>query len=187
MFRFACLLVIIAILIGCGDEEEDNRDAIILGLEQEIEQLQTELDGYKVPRPERGEQPPPEDVVMTYPTATGTPPPPTTELPTKPFDNTLFDIPSDPPPPPTTRGKILFSSEGDIYVMGVDGSFETNLTFHVGDDESPVWSPDDKHIAFASHRHPDFNWEIYVMNADGTNQTNITNSHQTNERYPSWR
>ena len=45
------------------------------------------------------------------------------------------------------------------------------LTF-LGENKSPVLSPDGKEILFASNR--DGNWEIYKMNADGTRQTRLT-------------
>ena len=40
----------------------------------------------------------------------------------------------------------------DIYVMRIDGSRLTQLTYHPGHDLSPVWSPDGKSIYFLSQR-----------------------------------
>ena len=40
----------------------------------------------------------------------------------------------------------------DIYVVRTDGSMLTQLTYHQGDDCSPVWSPDGKYIYFLSQR-----------------------------------
>ena len=40
----------------------------------------------------------------------------------------------------------------DIYVVQPDGSRLTQLTYHLGDDCSPVWSPDGKYIYFLSQR-----------------------------------
>lgn len=40
----------------------------------------------------------------------------------------------------------------DIYVMRIDGSQLTQLTYHPGHDLSPVWSPDGKSIYFLSQR-----------------------------------
>ena len=40
----------------------------------------------------------------------------------------------------------------DIYVMRIDGSQLTQLTYHPGHDLSPVWSSDGKSIYFLSQR-----------------------------------
>lgn len=62
--------------------------------------------------------------------------------------------------------------EGDIYVMGADGSRRTRLTFAAGENERPRWSPDGRRIAFNSSRKG--NVDIYVMNADGSEQMPLT-------------
>ena len=46
------------------------------------------------------------------------------------------------------------------------------LTDRRGDDESPAWSPDGKHIAFVSNR--DGNENIYVIDSDGKNDKRLT-------------
>lgn len=40
----------------------------------------------------------------------------------------------------------------DIYVVRTDGTQLTQLTYHPGDDVSPIWSPDGKSIYFISQR-----------------------------------
>ena len=76
--------------------------------------------------------------------------------------------------PNVLTGRIVFSSEGDVYTMNADGSDSRRLTDHPDLDFDPVWSPDGTRIAFRSHR--DGNEEVYVMNADGSEQTNLTQS-----------
>ncbi len=80
-------------------------------------------------------------------------------------------------------GKIVFSAEGDIFVMNADGSERMQLTTDPELDFDPAWSPDGTRIAFRSHR--DDNEEIYVMNADGSEQTNLTN-HPASDYSPAW-
>jgi len=67
-------------------------------------------------------------------------------------------------------GKIAFVSDRDghpqVYVMGADGTNQTNLSKETAKDAVPSWSPDGKRIAFQSFRatHSD----VFVMNGDGS-------------------
>jgi TolB protein len=83
--------------------------------------------------------------------------------------------------PDSTR--IVYSEGADILVINADGSSQTKLTDHPGNDWDPCWSPDGSKIAFITDR--DGKNEIYVMNADGSNQMNLTNSAE-NEWQPTW-
>jgi len=80
-------------------------------------------------------------------------------------------------------GKIVFSSEGDVYVMNADGSERTRLTTDPAMDFDPAWSPDGTRIALRSHR--DGNEEVYIMNADGSDQSNLSN-HRLGDYSPAW-
>lgn len=74
------------------------------------------------------------------------------------------------------KSRIAFASDRtgtfQIYLMNPDGSDLVQLTNAAGDNLSPAWSPDAKHIVFESTR--DGNSEIYTMNPDGTEQKNLT-------------
>ena len=77
----------------------------------------------------------------------------------------------------------MFSAEGDIWTMDVDGSARTRLTTDPAEDFDPAWSPDGSRIAFRSHR--DGNEEVYVMAADGSGQRNLS-QHPRSDYSPAW-
>jgi len=84
------------------------------------------------------------------------------------------DAEAAPVEPELLRGRIVFSHEGDVWVMNADGSDRTRLTTDPAPDFDPAWSPDGRRIAFRTHR--DGNEEVYVMNADGSGQRNASRS-----------
>ncbi|MGC9397450.1 MAG: hypothetical protein ACP5J4_21605 [Anaerolineae bacterium] len=75
------------------------------------------------------------------------------------------------PSPDSSRYVMALEVEGqtDIFVVNADGGGLTNLTRHPANDDSPVWSPDSRHIAFVSNR-GGAPWlrQLYVMRADGS-------------------
>ena len=89
--------------------------------------------------------------------------------------------------PLPAAGHIAFRSTRDgnseIYVMGTDGSGQTNLTNHRDDDFLAAWSPDGERIAFDSDRNG--NRDIFVMNDDGTNVLALTSRSYDNS-LPDW-
>jgi TolB protein len=70
----------------------------------------------------------------------------------------------------------------EIYVTDLKGGPEINVTKGDGGTD-PAWSPDDKRIAFSSHRNG--NYEIYVVNADGNDLQQLTNTNSA-EADPVW-
>lgn len=73
----------------------------------------------------------------------------------------------------------------NLMVMRADGSEARQITRDQGDNYSPHWSPDGRHIAFVSSRDDLVRSEIYVVNADGTAPRNVSN-HPRDDFEPRW-
>jgi Tol biopolymer transport system component len=71
--------------------------------------------------------------------------------------------------------------------MNADGTHARKLAQNAA---QPVWSPDGRKLAFASHpRGLVFDrqlFDIYVMNADGSGRRNLTRSAKRVESSPVW-
>ncbi len=73
----------------------------------------------------------------------------------------------------------------EVYVISSSGGKLHRLTYNRGtEDTDPVWSPDNRKIAFTTNR--DGNWEIYTMNVDGSQQKNISRN-KADDVAPAWR
>ena len=60
---------------------------------------------------------------------------------------------------------IAFTYQGDIFTVPVQGGKASQLTSNAAYDSYPVWSPDSKHIAFASDRMGSL--DVFVVAAEG--------------------
>ncbi len=72
----------------------------------------------------------------------------------------------------------------DIVVIDLEKGTEERVTFHPAGDFQPTWSPDGREIAFTSNR--DGNDEIYVVDVQTKRERNISNSPDSEERFPAW-
>lgn len=103
-----------------------------------------------------------------------------------------------PIPPNEMHGRLAFASirnepsfpkcqaggcNADLFVMGLDGSDLTQLTFNKSNDYNPVWSPDGNMIAFVSNRTG--NNDIFLIGADGRGLLNLTDN-LASDSGPSW-
>ena len=68
--------------------------------------------------------------------------------------------------------EIVFCYKGDIYKVAAKGGNAVQLTTQPSYEESPIWSPDGKQIAFASDR--DGNMDVFVMSAKGGSAKKLT-------------
>jgi Tol biopolymer transport system component len=77
-------------------------------------------------------------------------------------DNGLFvrypDLNSD-------GSKLVFNFQGDIWLANSDGTDPRRMTIHESYDYVPLWSSDDKSIAFSSNRFG--NNDIFLLPAAG--------------------
>ena len=74
-------------------------------------------------------------------------------------------------------GRIVFQTDRDgneeIYVMGCDGSGQTNLTNNPANDRGPSWASGGK-IAFSSNRNVDGGYDIYLITLSPWNIERLT-------------
>ncbi len=92
------------------------------------------------------------------------------------------------------NGRIVFTKIGkdkmQIVVTDEDGKNMQILSGNDGPDLYPSWSPNGKHIAFASNRDGD-GMRIYIMDSDGSNEYQVTENRvgkedEISERSPSF-
>jgi tricorn protease len=74
-------------------------------------------------------------------------------------------LPRHPAPSPD-GSRILFSWQGDIWVVPAAGGDARRLTVHPATDRHPLWSRDGRWIAFASTRHG--GTDVFVAPSDGS-------------------
>jgi len=67
---------------------------------------------------------------------------------------------------------LAFTWQGDLWRVGVEGGEAVRLTSHLAHDYRPVWSPDGRHLAFASDRYGNF--QLYLIPAEGGEPRRLT-------------
>lgn len=72
----------------------------------------------------------------------------------------------------------------DIWTMKSDGSDTRQVTKDAADDQSPVWSPDGRELAFLSNRYED-RYQVFVSAWDGRYDNKLTSSSGTKDQL-SW-
>ncbi|MEL7004138.1 MAG: peptidase S41, partial [Bacteroidota bacterium] len=77
--------------------------------------------------------------------------------------------------------QIVFSYQGDLFLINSKGGTAVPITRHEGHDYMPVWSNDGKSIAFASDRYGNF--DVFIMPSTGGIAERLTH-HSAND-FPS--
>jgi Tol biopolymer transport system component len=86
----------------------------------------------------------------------------------------------------TLDGRIVLSTEDDVYSANADGTGLVRLTRRPGAEFDPAWSPDGSRIVYRdSRRGINEDDEIYVMNADGTHVRDLSKDPE-NDWGPDW-
>jgi len=74
--------------------------------------------------------------------------------------------------PAVSQDRLAFVYAGDIWVAGLDGSEPRRLTSHPAEENTPLFSPDGRSIAFAGNYED--NVDVYVISADGGQPQRLT-------------
>jgi TolB protein len=89
----------------------------------------------------------------------------------------LTNIVNSYPHPSPDGTRVVFQSNrtgtAQIYVMDSEGENLTQLTHESRGAETPKWSPDGRHILYATYVGEDNN-DLFLMDADGSNPRQIT-------------
>ena len=73
----------------------------------------------------------------------------------------------------------------DVWMFDLDRAAHTRLTLDVGDDVSPVWSPDESRIAFASNR-KDVKHELFIKPATAAGREEVLLSSPEEKSVDDW-
>src|SRR3546814_5878721 len=78
--------------------------------------------------------------------------------------------------PALSAEHLAFVYAGDLWIANRDGSVPRRLTSHAAEENTPVFSPDGSHIAYAASY--DDNIDVYVIAVDGGQPQRLTRSEE---------
>jgi len=78
------------------------------------------------------------------------------------------------------------SGRNNLWVVGSEGGWPTQLTISDQRQSAPAWSPDGKWIAYESDKDGNEMWDIFLVSPASGEVTNLTASAETAEESPAW-
>jgi dipeptidyl aminopeptidase/acylaminoacyl peptidase len=78
------------------------------------------------------------------------------------------------------------SARFNLWLVGAEGGWPTQLTVSAERQTSPAWSPDGKWIAYQSDYDGDEQWDIFLVSPKTGQVVNITNTREIAEQHPTW-
>jgi Tol biopolymer transport system component len=86
--------------------------------------------------------------------------------------------------PSPDGSRVVFSAQGALWVMPIEGGAATRITSWDIEPTAPVWSPDGGTIAFQNYA-PEGNYHIWTIAPDGSSLAELTTG-PNDDREPAW-
>jgi dipeptidyl aminopeptidase/acylaminoacyl peptidase len=78
------------------------------------------------------------------------------------------------------------SGRNNLWTVGADGGWPTQLTISDQRQTQPAWSPDGKWIAYMSDYDGDEQWDIFMVSPKDGRVVNLTRTREISEEEPRW-
>ncbi len=78
------------------------------------------------------------------------------------------------------------SGRNNLWLVGSEGGWPTQLTVSDQRQTSPTWSPDGKWIAYISDYDGDEQWDVFMVSPKTGQVTNLTHTREISEENPRW-
>jgi dipeptidyl aminopeptidase/acylaminoacyl peptidase len=78
------------------------------------------------------------------------------------------------------------SGRNNLWLVGSDGGWPTQLTVSDQRQTSPTWSPDGKWIAYISDYDGDEQWDVFMVSPKTGQVVNLTHTREISEENPRW-
>jgi dipeptidyl aminopeptidase/acylaminoacyl peptidase len=78
------------------------------------------------------------------------------------------------------------SGRNNLWLVGSEGGWPTQLTVSDQRQSSPTWSPDGKWIAYISDYDGDEQWDVFMVSPKSGQVVNLTHTREISEENPCW-